>query len=175
MRVNHLYRSPDDRVVAGVAGGMAEAYDFDPALVRVGWAFLILISGGLFLLLYIVMVLVVPLRPSQPTLWSPSAPTPPIGPDAQPGAVPPGSPFGSESWNAPAGQGFEAGYYRRRRHRRDGASGFVLGLILIFVGVFYLIHQYVPTIDWDLVWPFIVIGGGALLIVAAFSRPQHQP
>ncbi|HUG47428.1 MAG TPA: PspC domain-containing protein [Candidatus Limnocylindria bacterium] len=45
-----LYRSPDDRVLAGVAGGMAETYDFDPALVRMGWALLILFTGGVFLI-----------------------------------------------------------------------------------------------------------------------------
>jgi len=45
-----LYRSPDDRILAGVAGEMAETYDFDPALVRVGWALLILVTGGAFFL-----------------------------------------------------------------------------------------------------------------------------
>ena len=79
-----LYRSPDDRVLAGVAGGMAETYDFDPALVRIGWALLILVTGGVFLLLYIVMALVVPLRPAGMMPWSaadvPPAPGTPYSP-----------------------------------------------------------------------------------------------
>ena len=174
--MNHLYRSPDDRIVGGVAGGMAETYDFDPALVRVGWAFLILVSGGLFLLLYIVMVMVVPLRPSQPTMWSPTAPAAQVGPDGQPGPVPPPGPYASDPWTAPPAQGFGSPIdYRFRRHRRDGSGALVLGILLIAVGGFFLIRQYVPTLDWDAIWPVVVMGGGALLIVAAFSRPQHQP
>ena len=70
---SRLYRSPDDRVLAGVAGGMAETYGLDPALVRVGWALLILFTGGVFLVLYVIMALVVPLRPTGMPLWA-SAP-----------------------------------------------------------------------------------------------------
>src|SRR6187551_4122818 len=69
-----LYRSPDDRVLAGVAGGMAQAYDLDPALVRIGWALLIVATGGLFLLVYIVMAIVVPLRPFASMNWSLATP-----------------------------------------------------------------------------------------------------
>jgi phage shock protein C len=58
-----LYRSYDDRVLAGVAGGMAETYDLDPALVRIGWVVLALLTGGTILVAYIVIALVVPLAP----------------------------------------------------------------------------------------------------------------
>ena len=67
---SRLYRSPTDRALAGVAGGMAETYDLDPALVRIGWALLILFTGGLFLVVYILIALVVPLRPMSMPLWS---------------------------------------------------------------------------------------------------------
>lgn len=172
--MNRLYRSPDDRVFGGVAGGMAQAYDLDPALVRLGWAFLILVSGGLFLLLYIVLVLVVPLRPTQPTLWSTGAPPAQPAPDGQPGAVPPPGPYATDPWSAPPAAGFEPAYYQHRRQRRDGAGALVLGVGLIMVGAFFLLRQYIPALDWDAIWPFIVMGGGALLVVAAINRPEHQ-
>ena len=60
---DRLYRSRTDRMIAGVAGGLAEHYDLDPSLVRIGWALLILFTGGLFFLLYIVMAIVVPEEP----------------------------------------------------------------------------------------------------------------
>ena len=69
---DRLYRSRNDRMIAGVAGGLAEHYDLDPSLVRIGWALLILFTGGLFLLLYIVMVIVVP---DEPWAGAPAAPT----------------------------------------------------------------------------------------------------
>jgi phage shock protein C len=45
----HLYRSRDDRMLAGVAGGLAELWDADPSLVRVIWALLVVFTGGIAL------------------------------------------------------------------------------------------------------------------------------
>ena len=68
-----LYRSRDDRIIAGVAGGLADALDLDPSLVRVLWVILALFSGGAFLIVYIVMALVVPEEPWVPFGASPGA------------------------------------------------------------------------------------------------------
>jgi len=151
----HLYRSPDDRILAGVAGGMAETYDLDPSLVRVGWALLILLTGGVSLVLYIIMALVVPLRASGMSLWNMAA-------QGAPGSVPPGPPSG---YNAP-------GYGRYRRN--DNTGPIVIGLLLIVVGAFFLARQFIPALNAGLIWPLIVIAGGVLLIVAAFTRNSHR-
>ena len=50
----HLYRSRDDRMLAGVAGGLAELWDADPSLVRILWALLVPLTGGIALVVYIV-------------------------------------------------------------------------------------------------------------------------
>ncbi len=55
-----LYRSRRDRMLAGVAGGLAEMWGADPALVRIIWALLVIVTGGAALLVYIVMAIVVP-------------------------------------------------------------------------------------------------------------------
>jgi phage shock protein PspC (stress-responsive transcriptional regulator) len=55
-----LYRSRRDRMLAGVAGGLAEMWGADPALVRIIWALLVILTGGAALLVYIVMAIVVP-------------------------------------------------------------------------------------------------------------------
>ena len=57
---DRLYRSPDDRLIAGVAGGMAEMWDLDPSLVRIGWVVLTPLTAGFAILVYIVMAIVVP-------------------------------------------------------------------------------------------------------------------
>lgn len=57
-----LYRCYHDRRIAGVASGLAEYFDIDPTIVRVGWI-LSFLFGGLGLLLYIAMAIVVPLEP----------------------------------------------------------------------------------------------------------------
>ena len=55
-----LQRSRNDRFLSGVAGGMAEFFDVDPVLVRVGWVVLTVVTGGLALLVYLVLVVVTP-------------------------------------------------------------------------------------------------------------------
>jgi phage shock protein C len=63
MQVNRrLYRCRDNRVIAGVAGGLAEYFDVDPSLVRLFW-FLSIFVGGVGVLLYIAMWVIVPLEP----------------------------------------------------------------------------------------------------------------
>ena len=62
---DRLYRSIDDRVLAGVCAGLADRLDFDPALVRIGYAILALLSGIVpLLVLYVIMVVVIPEGPS---------------------------------------------------------------------------------------------------------------
>ena len=46
---DRLYRSRQDRMLAGVAGGLAEMWDADPSLVRIIWALLVIFTGGIAL------------------------------------------------------------------------------------------------------------------------------
>jgi phage shock protein C len=57
-----LYRSRSDRMVAGVAGGLADYLNLDATIVRLLFVFFAL-AGGPGLLVYIVMLLVVPEEP----------------------------------------------------------------------------------------------------------------
>ena len=86
-----LYRSRDDRMLAGVAGGLAERWDMDPSLVRIVWAVLVVLTGGIALLVYIVMAIVVPEDdvPYPGGRPSPPAPAPYIPGWVAPGAMPP--------------------------------------------------------------------------------------
>ena len=54
-----LYRSKDDRMIAGVCAGLAEYIDIDPTIVRLLFA-LGLIAGGATFWAYLVMIMVVP-------------------------------------------------------------------------------------------------------------------
>ncbi len=57
-----LYRSCDNKVLGGVAGGIAEYFDFDPSLVRLIFA-LIIFTTGFGFLAYLLAWVVVPLDP----------------------------------------------------------------------------------------------------------------
>jgi phage shock protein C len=57
-----LYRSPKERMIGGVCGGLAEYFTVDPTLVRLA-AVALLLCFGTGVLAYLVAWVVVPLRP----------------------------------------------------------------------------------------------------------------
>ena len=62
MEGKKLYRSNTDKKLAGVCGGIAEYFNIDATLVRLGWV-LFCALGGSGLLAYIIAALVMPDRP----------------------------------------------------------------------------------------------------------------
>jgi phage shock protein PspC (stress-responsive transcriptional regulator) len=48
-------------MIGGVAGGVAEYFDVDPVLVRIAFVALLVVSGGLFAVAYIVAMIVMPI------------------------------------------------------------------------------------------------------------------
>ena len=141
-----LYRSPDDRMLAGVAGGLAEMFGVDPSIVRVVWALAIVLTGGIALLVYIVMAIVVPERP--------------VGVEARQAAGPPAG-----ASPRPAG----------RSDRSSGArGGLIAGLVLIVIGGFFLARELLPSIDLGFWWPTVAIGLGVVLVVVALLPSRRS-
>ena len=149
---DRLYRSRDDRMIAGVAGGVAENLDADPSIIRIVWArarsFL---TGGIALLVYIVMAIVVPVRPE----GMPYAPADDRSGDRR---IDPGRCRRARSeggWVAPDGStvppGATPASHRGRRDRDDRArGGLIAGLVLIVLGGFFLVRQFLPAFDLGL-------------------------
>ncbi len=105
---DRLYRSRDERMFAGVAGGIAERYDVDPSLVRIVWVVLMLLTGGLFFLIYIVMALVVPEAPGRAEGWPDWTAAPPAA-GAVPGWEQPGTGGTTAAFAAGAATGATGG------------------------------------------------------------------
>ena len=61
--MKRLYRSRDERMIAGVAGGIAEYFGIDPTIVRIIWILLALPGGIPGTLLYIIAWIVIPPEP----------------------------------------------------------------------------------------------------------------
>lgn len=57
-----LYRSMNNKMIAGVCGGVAEYFGLDPALVRLGWIVFCAL-GGSGVLAYIIAAIVIPKSP----------------------------------------------------------------------------------------------------------------
>ena len=149
-------------MLAGVAGGVAEQLDADPSLIRIVWAVLIVLTGGLALLVYIVMAIVVPERP----------------PGQEPG-------HRTAIVRARAGRIVaRPGRLDRAARRRAAAApveagddamrgGLIAGLVLIVIGGFFLLREILPAFDPGLWWPIVAIGLGIVLIVLAV-RPSRR-
>ena len=63
----HLYRSRNERIIAGICGGLAEYFGLKVFNVRLALLLLILFAG-LSLWVYIILWLIVPLEPNRQTL-----------------------------------------------------------------------------------------------------------
>ena len=62
MNGKKLYRSDENKMLAGVCGGIAEYFNIDSRLVRLAWVVFCLL-GGSGLLAYIIAALIMPDRP----------------------------------------------------------------------------------------------------------------
>lgn len=159
-----LYRSRTDRILFGVAGGMADWLDVDPSVVRLVWALLV-VFGGAGIILYIIAAIVIPEEPWEAAV-GPGMPPPPDAPPA---------PEGPTATTPPAyGDPRAARRAARaaRRAERGNSAGVVFGLILILVGAWFLLKAYVPALDDRWLWPGILVAIGVLLVVAALGRPR---
>ena len=141
-----LVRSRTDTILGGVAAGLAEYLNTDPALVRIAWAILVPLTGGAAFLAYIVAWIVVP-----------EAPRPEDGDaayavDAGDDATRPDRPT------------------EERRSATDGRAGLIVGLGLVLLGVWFLARQYLPAINWGLIWPLVLVGIGVLILVTSSRR-----
>ena len=56
-----LYRSEENRIVAGVAGGLGEYFGIDPTIIRVIFV-LLTVFGGSGLLIYLILWLIMPAK-----------------------------------------------------------------------------------------------------------------
>ena len=146
-----LYRSRTDSILGGVAAGLADYVNADPALVRIAWAILVVVTGGAALLAYIVAWVVVPEEPEA------AAAEPETDPVTGEVIEPVASASAARSSTSP-GSG--------------GRAGVVVGIGLVLIGVWFLLREYLPEFDWGLVWPLVLVGIGALILVSSMRRRE---
>lgn len=130
-----------DAIIGGVAGGVAKWMNADPALVRIAWALLVPLTAGAALLAYIVAWIVVPEEPRQPASGE--------GVAASDAAV-------TEASTQPA--------------RDDGRTALLVGGGLVLLGLWFLVREYLPAINWGLIWPLLLVGVGVVILVTASRR-----
>ena len=160
-----LYRCRHDQRIAGVASGIAEYFDADPTIVRILWVLSIFL-GGMGLLLYIAMAIIVPLEPEQGFLGVGSQADAPAGDAAGEAGVP-----------SPTGWRSTPSTHRHASRGGDGRGTMFVGIALVLFGALALVDAYLPA--WAdggrFLWPAFILGIGALLVVTAVRREPTKP
>ncbi len=133
-----LYRSPTERRIAGVCGGLAEYFNVDPILVRVIFVVLFLLSG-IGLLAYIILWLVLSVRAKEE------------------GTVEVITPGGQEEVVSEPSK-TEEKVKEMKKHN------LFIGIILIGLGAIFLAENFLPVYRLNKFWPiFLIICGLAIL------------
>lgn len=137
-----LYRSRTDKVFMGVCGGLAEYFDIDPTVVRL-IAVLLIIWGGVGLLAYIIAGLVIPEAPEGMKMSDKKTNKEEF----------------SKKVESAAQQIKET--VEKKSH---GDKRWIGGVVLITLGMLFLIHQFVPFLDFGKTWPLFLIILGVIVI-----------
>ncbi len=61
--MKRLYKIEEGKMISGVCGGVAEYFNIDPSLVRIGWV-LVGLAGGAGILAYIIAAVILPNKSS---------------------------------------------------------------------------------------------------------------
>lgn len=144
-----LYRSRRQRVIAGVAGGLAQYFNIDPVIIRVLIVVLTLLHGT-GIILYIVLWIVVPEEPFELAYG--------IKPDGEPSSTTENSPTDTTN------------IFAQPPVPEKKSGRFIAGTILIIIGALFLMVRFIPTFDFSDVFPFLLVIVGALLILNSVKK-----
>lgn len=161
---NHkLYRSVKQRMIGGVAGGLAEYFDIDAVIIRLVFVIVALAGGG-GLLVYIVLWIVLPENSAQKYSFQQTQPgyTP-----AEPSSGETPADAGSSDWKDRTATSSQEPFNYNVKEKRTG--GLIGGLVLITLGCLFLVDRFVPQIDFGDLWPILLVVIGAVIIATNLS------
>lgn len=129
-----LYRSKNDRIIAGVCGGLGKYFEIDPLIFRMLFVLFVLF-GGSGILVYILFWILVPEE---------------------------GETRSKEfSQNIKEGANKMAEEVKDPKNQGKNYTG---GVILIVLGILFLISNFVPQLDFGKLWPLILVAIGIVII-----------
>lgn len=143
-----LYRSRDNKRIAGVCGGVAEYFNIDPTIVRLVWV-LFTITYGIGFVAYIVAVIIIPERKTDNFGYN----------------------QGQNQNESHQGQNQNENHHGWNENEHRDKAGFdntkgrvILGAALVLVGMILLSSYYIPWISLRQLWPLILVAFGVLML-----------
>ncbi|MBS1538695.1 MAG: PspC domain-containing protein [Bacteroidetes bacterium] len=146
--MQRAYRLRKGKVIGGVCAGIAEYFDIDPVLLRIGFAVSFFMYGTGFLL-YIILLIALPYKDEISEYSTDIDDTENVK-----------SSFDND--------------YKSNGSNRKAKRNLVGGVILILMGCIFLAHNYIPEIDFSDLWPLLLVAIGATTIYNSMHRSNKQ-
>jgi len=135
--VKKLYRSKNDKMIAGVCGGIGDYLNIDSIWIRLVCLILVFMDG-VGLIAYIILWVLMPENPFQKD----------------------GGKTIVEEKVSEVSEKIHEG-----RMKKKHSSSYVGGLFLIAVGGIFLLDNILPNNIWDYAWPVLIIALGVGLLI----------
>jgi len=137
-----LYRNESDKVLGGVASGLADYLNLDVTVVRIGFL-LLFFFGGSGLLIYVIMWIVVPVKKKYD----------PLATDYRV--------YDDRGYQKPVSEVYQT------PRESSGNGRFWVGLFLVLLGLYFLFYEFnfIPYwISMEKLWPLIFIIPGIIIL-----------
>lgn len=131
-----LFKSDDNKVLAGVCGGVGEYFDVDPVIIRL-LVVIFTLMGGAGLIAYIIAAIIIPDKNVNRT-------------------------HNTNTYENQESSSNENGTSCRKNGR---GSSITLGIILIIFGGFILLKDFIPWVPREVFLATILIGLGVYFLV----------
>ncbi|MDR3610754.1 MAG: PspC domain-containing protein [Ignavibacteriaceae bacterium] len=169
-----LYRSARERMLGGVAAGLADYFDVDPTIVRLVFV-LSVFAGGAGLIAYIIMWIIIPQGPFVP--FDMNVNVPPQNQSAGAasdtgtgegtrGTAETGS---STASNTATGTDPNSDYFQSMKNHHE-KRGVTFGIILVVLGIFLLADSMMPGIHFHDIFPVALMVAGIVILLNAIYK-----
>lgn len=151
-----LYRSNRDKMIGGVAGGIAEYFEIDPTIVRILFVLAVFFGGG-GIIAYIILWIIVPEKPY-------------IFPGMDQNQFTTQNNFTSTEQTSTAQEEKSTENqstfdYTAFQQQRKSNTNSIAGIVLIVIGALFLLNNFIPRFNFGDFWPFILIAIGIGLLL----------
>jgi len=155
-----LFRSTTDKVIGGVAGGIAKYFKSDPTIFRILFLLAAFFGGG-GVLIYIILWIALPEDYSQ-NIYGQN-----FSPNEAKDDVVEQDPKTDSKVDPPQ-------YIPNFQEKSFDNGSLIAGLIMIVIGGIFLIVNYIPRIYFADLWPLILVVAGIALISINYSQKKQK-
>ncbi len=169
-----LYRSRKNRVLGGVAAGIANYINLDVIIIRI-LIIVLTAFNGIGVLFYIILWIALPEEPVVFTTASSANSS---------GTFTPGEENSEPKYNSSSETKNENSNYssedfakeqkiHEELNKKKRSSGAVIGIILIVIGAAFTLHNFFYYFDFELILPLAFIALGIILIITSKNKLQE--